>query len=103
MDFFGSNCASCRILVPQPCMDPMMAAGDGRSPNHWNAKELSPALDLSERGTFLIRRTYKKSSKVKGETNKFEVEVLLGSPSIDAQKKDYCLYGFPGMGEQRLG
>ena len=80
-----------------------MAAGAGRSPNHWNAKECPPTSDLSEQGAFLIRRTYKKSSKVKGETNKFEVEVLLGNPGIDAQKKDYCLYGFPGMGEQRLG
>ena len=84
-------------------MDPVMAAGAGRSPNHWNAKECPPTSDLSEQGAFLIRRTYKKSSKVKGETNKFEVEVLLRSPSIDAQKKDYCLYGFPGMREQLLG
>ena len=51
---------------------------------------------------FLIRRTYK-NSNVNRETNKFEVEVLLGSPNIDIQKKDHCLYGFPGMGEQLLG
>ena len=52
---------------------------------------------------FLIRRTYKKSSNVKGETDKFEVEVLLGSPSTDVEKKEHCLYGFPDMGEQLLG
>ena len=84
-------------------MDPVTAAGGGRSPNLWTTKECPPTLDLSERGAFRIRRTYKKSSKVKGETNKFEVEVLRGNPGIDAQKKDYCLYGFPGMREQRLG
>ena len=77
-------------------MDPVTAAGGGRSPNLWTTKECPPTSGMSEQGAFFIRRTYKKSSKFKEESNKFEVEVPVGSPRIDAQEKGHRVYRFQG-------
>ena len=33
------GCRACRILVPQPDIEPVPPAVDAQSPNHWTAKE----------------------------------------------------------------
>ena len=48
--FFWSHTASCRTLVPQPCVDPMMVAAEGRGPNPWTTKEFPLTSDLGGEG-----------------------------------------------------
>ena len=38
--FFGSHCAVCSILVPQPGFEPVPSTVEGQSLNHWTTREV---------------------------------------------------------------
>ena len=40
------SCAACRILVPQPGIEPVPPAVEARSLNHWTAREVPIGLFL---------------------------------------------------------
>ena len=46
--YLGRNCRVCRILAPQPGIEPMLPTVEARSPNHWTTREVPPheTLDL---------------------------------------------------------
>ena len=40
--YLGRNCRVCRILAPQPGIEPMLPTVEARSPNHWTTREVPP-------------------------------------------------------------
>ena len=56
---FGLCCMACRILVPQPGIQPGPLAGKAQGPNHWMASEFSVSLwDTCHQPTFVFPWKY---------------------------------------------